>query len=602
MNSKWTWCGIGCMLSACISQAVAQTDSMALYTLYGVSSQSGKLVRYAFGDQQFEAVGLVFVEGVGYVDGIEGMAHIPEHLNIMGFWTDPNDHQTKLLYINSQTAHATVVGQSLGTGRITGATVAGLHSDSGDLDGTGGVISGHININPNKSTHNEFTLVETNHQLITRDDLHANSPLINGNTYHEGYARSIMVKPKGNGRQSSLYVDGVEHSLQNSQMYHITTEDPAGIPFKIYNDHVAQNGKAMGHWWIQCTGSVTGYIRNATTGGVFALQTIEAEEEDSIAFSIQQGAVVPTEDFAVKATVLGAAPGNNVPITVQLKIGQSILTPFGVFSDALEGDVHDDQNPRRYVSQGIHPAGTPIAVVGRSWAQGTGNSGHQAYLTVDTQTHATHALVLKNGDPVPNKASYLNPHQTRDFLRDFVDLNTATVVLDENQVMCLFELTTPDLTSVKADFDDLAVIVTFATSPSQLSEEDDDDTLAGPASRIVKVNRHTGGLEQIMTLDRVYTGLAAAHGGTFYASSGQQLYHLDPFQQLESPVNTMTYENVVGLEGVDSNFYGFTVQANKLLAVDVQTGQQIGSDIDLGVTDLHSIVFFKQQLFRDGYD
>ena len=110
-------------------------------------------------------------------------------------------------------------------------------------------ISGQININPNNSPHNEFTLTKANGDEITRDDLHQNSPVDGDGNYYEGDAVTIHVKPKGNGNQNSLVIDGQAFVLQNSNTYIFTGE----MAVRVYNDHIHTNGKAMGHWWVEIT-------------------------------------------------------------------------------------------------------------------------------------------------------------------------------------------------------------------------------------------------------------------------------------------------------------------------------------------------------------
>jgi type II secretory pathway pseudopilin PulG len=105
-----------------------------------------------------------------------------------------------------------------------------------------GDISGAININPNNSPNNEFTLT-TPSGTITRDTLAAS---------YEGYtgeASMVRVKPKGNGNQNGLIVNGAPYSLANSTTYTIQANS---MTVNVYNDKV-KNGKAMGKWWINIT-------------------------------------------------------------------------------------------------------------------------------------------------------------------------------------------------------------------------------------------------------------------------------------------------------------------------------------------------------------
>ena len=114
-------------------------------------------------------------------------------------------------------------------------------------------ITGLININPNNSPQNEFQLVnDADGTNITRDDLHQDSPVDGDGDYYEGGATMIRVKPKGNGNQNGLMVNGEAFPLKNSNTYVFNGDMTA----RIYNDHIHSNGKAMGKWWIEIDGTI----------------------------------------------------------------------------------------------------------------------------------------------------------------------------------------------------------------------------------------------------------------------------------------------------------------------------------------------------------
>jgi len=600
MFKKHVWTTATAGLLAILSPALAD-DAMSLYSLYGVNGESGELVSYSFSNGQFEPVGHIWMEGAGDIHGIQGMAHLPAHMNIIGFWTNPEDGETKMVYINSLTAKATVVGAGLGIGHVTGATVAGL-DDEGGLDQTVGEIAGSINLNPNNNATSEFYVELADGNVITRDELLSNPAMYNG---YSGTAVEVRFKPKGNGNQNSLYFDGVAHQIENSHTYTIAS---ASISFTIRNEQPNGNSQAMGHWWFDVTGDATGTITDGLTAGVFALQTIESGEEDVIDFENNGNSVTPAEPFAVKVSVLGAAISAggvyDLPVTLKVNVGGAWVAPFGSYTNHNQGDVNDANNPRRYIAPEVYPAGTNVSIKAQSWysTNGTGNGNHAPYLTASTSSNSSNIIVLKNGDAVPTIPAFLEQSSILDFIIDYVDVTTNTVVLNPNQAIFLFELGTTNLESSAADFQDLVVLLTFANDPSDLNPNDDDDNVAGESSRLVKVNRWTGGYEQMMTLDREYDGLAAAPGGVFFATHGQQLFELDPLNQTETLVGTTEYSNITGFEAAGSTFCGFTSNAGVLTAVDVQTGQQIGTSINVGSNDLQSIVFISHKLFDSNFD
>ena len=70
-----------------------------------------------------------------------------------------------------------------------------------------------ININPNNNSDFEFYLEKPDGSTITRDDLHADRDLD-----YNGPATLIRFKPKGNGNQNSLTVNGTAYALQNGTL------------------------------------------------------------------------------------------------------------------------------------------------------------------------------------------------------------------------------------------------------------------------------------------------------------------------------------------------------------------------------------------------
>lgn len=107
-------------------------------------------------------------------------------------------------------------------------------------DGSTNAI-GTININPNNSRDNEFSVTLASGEVITRDDLTSDYP------GYTGTATLVHVKPKGNGNQNGLLVNGAPYELENKNTYNISA---ATMSINIYNDNVNSSGKAMGHWYI----------------------------------------------------------------------------------------------------------------------------------------------------------------------------------------------------------------------------------------------------------------------------------------------------------------------------------------------------------------
>lgn len=229
------------------------------FVMYGVDGTSGQLIRHEFATGDTVSRGVVQTYQDQPFTGIEALAHMPGNLNIVGFWTDISDKNSKMLYINCHTARAGVIGPSLGRGQVRGAVAlptgsSGRHLLYAVQDLTPLDASGLININPNNSPNNEFVLVdEATNTSITRDDLHQDSPVDGDGTYYTGAATFVHVKPKGNGNQNGLIVDGQVFPLDNGSIYSIS----GSMQVRLFNDHIHSNGKAMGHWWVEI---VSGFV------------------------------------------------------------------------------------------------------------------------------------------------------------------------------------------------------------------------------------------------------------------------------------------------------------------------------------------------------
>ncbi len=110
-------------------------------------------------------------------------------------------------------------------------------------------------------------------------------------------------------------------------------------------------------------------------------------------------------------------------------------------------------------------------------------------------------------------------------------------------------------------------------------------------ARLVKVDPKTGATEQLMTLGRVYDGLAADGSGRFHATAGDELWLLDPGAQSETLLGSTQFDQVKGLEFAGTALYGFSVVNDRVVPFDATSGATIGSVLDVQDADLTSIVF-----------
>lgn len=251
------------------------------YIMYGLRGSGDDLLKYDFTTKTATDLGGLYLPSGTQITGMTAMAYVPRCNQIYGFWSDPSDGLTKLIYIDPAGHNALVVGAALGTGAITAATTVRPAASTVPATGAmtpvndamhakiyavqiGLTISGTVNINPNNSDDNQFILTKPDGTQITRNDL-ANKKIdvdANGNLYF-GQALAIRVQPKGDGNQNGVIIGGEHYWMANGNVYSISGFY-SRLTARLYNDH-AKNGKAMGHWYLEISG--TGSIQNLGTDG-----------------------------------------------------------------------------------------------------------------------------------------------------------------------------------------------------------------------------------------------------------------------------------------------------------------------------------------------
>ena len=75
--------------------------------------------RYDFAGRTRTSIGTLRDSAGSPLTGIDAGAYVPSFQNIFAFWTDAADGQNKLVYVDCETASATVIADNLDGGRIT---------------------------------------------------------------------------------------------------------------------------------------------------------------------------------------------------------------------------------------------------------------------------------------------------------------------------------------------------------------------------------------------------------------------------------------------------------------------------------------------------
>ncbi|MCM8529823.1 MAG: type II secretion system GspH family protein [Lentisphaeraceae bacterium] len=198
-----------------------------------------------------------------------------------------------------------------------------------------------------------------------------------------------------------------------------------------------------------------------------------AEADEDVDFDVSYDTITLNDDATVTYKVLGAAISYggqyDMAVTTQFQItdpdGQTAATPvFGDYGDAVDGNVNDGAQ-QEFTPDSAYPAGTEIVTEATSWKKrrsrysGDDSSHWSVYMEVD-DSNTTNTQVLMNGNDVPNINGYLDQGDVESFLDGYIDEN-GKIVLEDNQVILLFELGTTNMDSSSADFQDLVILVTF---------------------------------------------------------------------------------------------------------------------------------------------
>lgn len=127
-----------------------------------------------------------------------------------------------------------------------------------------------------------------------------------------------------------------------------------------------------------------------------------------------------------------------------------------------------------------------------------------------------------------------------------------------------------------------------------IDEGADNPTPPNPyPAQLIRVDPATGEYTVVMKLNHPYASLAAMSADHFYAAVGENLYFIDVDTKTETLVGSTSTGDLDGLEAVGSNLYGFSSTLGSLLRINTSSGEVIGSPINVGAGDLHTITFMR---------
>lgn len=201
------------------------------------------------------------------------------------------------------------------------------------------------------------------------------------------------------------------------------------------------------------------------------------KDDGNIDFDINDQQVIPTRAYKTDITILGSAltlEGDNLPVTVRIRVGDTTYEPWGQYIDAEHANVNDNANPRTFLVPGTTEEKTPITVKACSWTKTSRfrirrRSQWKELLEVGSDSQSANLVVLRDGDDVPGAPGMSGQDPAVHFVRDYIE--NGKMRLGAHQAIFLFELGTTKLRSGAADFQDLVVLVSLIEMPSATPEE-----------------------------------------------------------------------------------------------------------------------------------
>ncbi|MFO7898619.1 MAG: hypothetical protein R6V58_06125 [Planctomycetota bacterium] len=332
-------------------------------------------------------------------------------------------------------------------------------------DGTGDALSGSININPNNADNFEFILGKPDGSRIVRDDLLDSR----GALTYNGKALGVRVKPKGNGNQNSLMLNGDVYPLENGRVYRIiavkpddATGDDWQLDVNLYNDH----GVGMGHWWIDISASSATIKKEAAPAVGGRKVTVGDNNKITVHGDASLGIRVLgtdlTEYYLQRRGWNWRWLERDIPISLRIKINH---------------DWHEINNGKAVQDgyQSIQELGTDSEIAIKAISYNGYDSA--SYHSADGSGHVLTVLPGEVPDRIAPTAE--NSPALRDYVKRALDETSRTATIAPNQVLMLFELDEEYTDSPDATFQDIGVLLTFTPDSLHKTNRKNDDTFDG---------------------------------------------------------------------------------------------------------------------------
>lgn len=580
-----------------------QAQTLDDYKMLGINSKTGELIKYGFVDDSLQSAGTIQLSTGTVLTGIEGSAYVPLNSKIFGFWNDPTDHLTKLVYINTQSAAATIVGQDLGAGLITGAVAApasAVTPPAGDQPTHASDAQQYQVYAVQEAEPIDFEV--TNEEVVPTESYAARvtvlgSAITAGGSYDmpvtlQFQVGGVTMQPFGAYTQA---LGGDINDGENPRTYLMPNIFAADTPVTILaqswdKTDSSHDGSLESHWQ-----SYMAVDSSSSSQQVITLRHGDAVpnipgfmDQNVISYYIQD--YIDTDTSTVKLS-------SNQAIYL-FELGTTDLTSSAAdFQDAvvlvtlaqdLESFVGEVAGPAAVAGTiHINPNNSPDNRFTLTKTNGeviTRDDLHQG-TTVDT------VGVLYSGD-----ISSLRVKPNGNGSQNSLVVDGQAYTMDNNTAYVIFG----NGTTTATIYNDSVVNgqpmghwhVNLNSTSAIVGDTDDEGEHSQPA-RLIKVNPINGSTQEVMTLERVYNSLAATSSSMFYGTYDDQLYAIDPVAMTETLIGSLSAPDMHALEFAYADLYGFTIANDRLVPVNPSTGQSNGPTIDLGTLDLGTINFMR---------
>jgi len=599
------------------------------YVLYGIDNTSGELIRYPMDTGTLTSIGTVQLSNGTVLTGIEATAYVPRNSKIFAFWSDPSDSVSKLVYVNTSTAQATIVGQNLGEGMVTGAAAVK----------TGGV---NMLLAADEQTPMSDIRAYGIYAIQETDDVDFN---INGDDVEpsEDYAADVTVlgaaitasgtydvpvtmKLTVNGTALepfgtfTLPVNGNVNDQMNPRHYVLPSIYPTGSHISI-----------MARSWLKIDRSYDGTSNSHWNG----YMTVDSSQSSPNVITLRDGDAVPNiPAFLDQASIMQFIQKyiDTSTNTMDLNKNQAIYL-FELGTTNLNSPAADFQDLVVLVTlakdpsdlDGDHTEQVPIdghLDIDRDHDDHHHDSDHDHddhhhdsdHDGDDHDDHNEFLARLPNGDAIESEdldddsqvngngdyyngsvlSVRINPEGTGTQNTLMVDGqaypidNTKAYIISGNGLTA--RIYNDLVTNGKPEGHWWVEV-----HASSADIEDDDEANSGDdtISHLVKVDPKDGTTVKIMALTRHYDSLAATSPDMFYATSGSQLFRIDPVALTETLVGSFIYTDLSSMEYGMTDLYGYTITSSLLAPVNDQTGALNGIAANIGVNNLGSIIFVR---------